>query len=277
MAIAFQEEPPINEAALAPVLETAEIARLAVPAAEFAPIEQRSHAGKRFIAAVTATLAIGGLAACGNETVSGEPHRTGPVVTSSANPSSSESAPTTEPSTSPSPTDTLLPGGSTSPTPEDTSGGDGSQIDTTTEEGLAKARPIKIEVDNSLAPFGTRDIIKSLYLDIQLADQTGDLDFLDAALGEDPTTELYTSLSDTVHQFQAYWATNRSAKLGYIYQPTEVQQEELNSLTWNLVVEEDNGTGIAKYQQNITLGKYANGDGTERWIIASINSSSKIN
>jgi hypothetical protein len=127
-----------------------------------------------------------------------------------------------------------------------------------------------VEVDNVLAPFGTKDIIKQLYLDIQLADQTGDLDFLDAALGEDPTTELYTNLADNVNKFQEYFATNRAAQLNYTFRPTQIQQDGPASLTWNLVVEENNGTGLKTYGEEIILGKYPNPDGTERWIITDI-------
>lgn len=280
MATTSQEESPINEIAIAqPELGAAEIARLTMPQAgvyepptlEPATADRKNHTGKRILATVAATLAIGGLAACSHET-SGEPQRASTVATSAGSPTSGEATPVIEsPATSLPPTDSEQPTiGSTSPTPESTAGSDGSQIDTTTLEGLAKAKPIWVEVDNVLAPFGTKDIIKQLYLDIQLADQTGDLDFLDAALGEDPTTELYTNLADNVNKFQEYFATNRAAQLNYTFRPTQIQQDGPASLTWNLVVEENNGTGLKTYGEEIILGKYPNPDGTERWIITDI-------
>lgn len=233
-------------------------------------------------AAVGAVLAGGGYGlyasnAGGGGHVSAESLPT-PSHRADTEPAKSAEAPASpKASESTSPSHVALPAGTAPASPAETTSAAPSDGGLTQEQ-LNTMQPLVVKYSES-ANTGSPEVIKELYKDLQYADQTGRVDFLTAAIGQDNMgSTLGTEYLNDINQFQQWFQLHPDERLSFEYVPSDIKPDpSVTTPTYNLIVTQKTGDTVQKYAQAITLKTVTDTEGNISWIISSVDAAVPVN
>ena len=237
-------------------------------------VSSKNHRGRNILIGATAALAAAGTV-ISVVSASGKSNKsTPPVAESTPNPT-----PTATPST---PTPTSTPSATSIPivaptnTPEVTASP--STSTGLTAEQLLNMAPIPVPFDPQ-HPNGSEAAVQAIYQNLQLADITGRVDFLSAALG---ATNLQSDIGNLYQQdmtqYQTFFENNPDQRLIYKYEATNIHQADPTSTTYNLIAVQTIGGRTTKSAQTIELAiQYDNKGNRQGWILRSVDQAVPIN